>query len=233
MPYKDPEKQKQYFAEYRLRNMERIRLRNKEYREKNKEIISKKQKEKRKNRTNEQKLIDYEKGKKYREDNKERISRQRRTFWANRPTEVVEERKKYQKKYREENSDYLRKIHKEYRIENREKIAKYREENKDRNNEVTRQKRRNKRQKLIELMGGKCVKCNSTDRLQFDHIDPNIRSYAIGGHLYKKLDELILESKKCQLLCPRCHLEKTKDEWFTGVLTEKRNKNYGKKKNKN
>tara|TARA_B100001989_G_C24414235_1_gene400648 strand:- start:58 stop:753 length:696 start_codon:yes stop_codon:yes gene_type:complete len=229
MPYKDPEKQKQYFAEYRLRNKERKRLQDREYREKNRETLSKKRKEKWQSRTDEQKLIDYEKGKKYREDNKERISKQRRTYWANRPNKVVEETRIKKKKYKEENKDYFRKIDKEWRIENREKIVKYREDNKDRLNKLTRQKRRDKRQKLIELMGGKCVKCNSTDRLQFDHIDPNIRSYAIGGHLYKKLDELILESKKCQLLCPRCHLEKTKDEWITGVLTEKRNKNYEKK----
>ena len=96
MPFKDPEKYKQYQKEYRMRpeNIKRKREVGIEYRKKNKEIISKKSKEKWQNRTDEQKLIDYEYGKKYRKENQDRISKQRRELRENRPDEWVKKRKR-------------------------------------------------------------------------------------------------------------------------------------------
>jgi 5-methylcytosine-specific restriction endonuclease McrA len=33
-------------------------------------------------------------------------------------------------------------------------------------------RRKVRRARLIELLGGQCVRCGSTDELEFDHIDP-------------------------------------------------------------
>lgn len=71
-------------------------------------------------------------------------------------------------------------------------------------------KRRDDRQAvLVEHMGGVCShpNCNETKNLQFDHIDPMTKSHNINRQdSYEKSFE---ELKKCQLLCPKHHLEKT------------------------
>jgi len=68
-----------------------------------------------------------------------------------------------------------------------------------------------------EKLGGKCVKCGATERLEFDHIDPKNKSFCITKNLRmgdkEKLQE---ELDKCQLLCYDCHLEKTKQSWLNG-----------------
>jgi hypothetical protein len=66
------------------------------------------------------------------------------------------------------------------------------------------------REILLERMGGKCVKCNSTDELEFDHIDPSKKSFNISSGYHKPKEEMENELLKCQLLCNKCHLEKTK-----------------------
>lgn len=71
----------------------------------------------------------------------------------------------------------------------------------------------------IEQLGGKCVRCGATERLEFDHIHPKDKSFAITKQLLmsdrKKFQE---ELDKCQLLCCDCHLEKTKQSWLNGEL---------------
>jgi len=82
-------------------------------------------------------------------------------------------------------------------------------------------KRRDERKKfLLEHLGNVCSNpnCNETKNLQFDHINPLEKSFSPSWNLHKSLDELIKETDKCQLLCPKCHLEKTKNEWLSGVL---------------
>lgn len=37
------------------------------------------------------------------------------------------------------------------------------------------------RTQFIQWLGGKCVKCNTTNNLQFDHIDPKTKSFGIGA----------------------------------------------------
>lgn len=74
-------------------------------------------------------------------------------------------------------------------------------------------RRKSRRQKLIEMSGGKCVKCGSTEELHFDHKDPKQQKFRLNG---KKLDgawEKILEEwSKCQLLCRSCHVQKTRED---------------------
>jgi hypothetical protein len=68
------------------------------------------------------------------------------------------------------------------------------------------------RQILIEKLGGKCVECGCTDSLEFDHIDPSTKSFNIAAGYTKPKEVLLEEVAKCQLLCNKCHIEKTKKD---------------------
>ncbi len=65
---------------------------------------------------------------------------------------------------------------------------------------------------IKDLLGGKCVVCGTTERLEIDHINMAEKSFDVtraGSHSRK---EVLEEIAKCQLLCHTCHLEKTKRE---------------------
>lgn len=61
----------------------------------------------------------------------------------------------------------------------------------------------------IQLLGGKCVKCNSLESLDFDHIDPKTKCFDIGQNMFRPREVVLAELKKCQLLCRTCHNDKT------------------------
>lgn len=65
---------------------------------------------------------------------------------------------------------------------------------------------------LIWLLGGKCVVCGTQERLEFDHIDPNSKSFEITKEWGTSEIRLIAEAMKCQLLCKSCHTDKTSVE---------------------
>lgn len=64
----------------------------------------------------------------------------------------------------------------------------------------------------LSTLGGQCVKCGSTEDLEFDHVDPATKSFTITAGWTRKLDLFMAELAKCQLLCQPHHLEKTKQE---------------------
>jgi hypothetical protein len=68
------------------------------------------------------------------------------------------------------------------------------------------------RQRYVEALGGKCVKCDTTENLEFDHINPVEKTYEINKIINRKENFVLLELAKCQLLCEVCHLEKTVSE---------------------
>lgn len=73
--------------------------------------------------------------------------------------------------------------------------------------------RRNKiRSRLREILGGKCCRCFVLTGLEFDHINPKEKLFQISSGLDKPWDILLQEVKKCQLLCKKCHREKTKED---------------------
>ncbi len=78
------------------------------------------------------------------------------------------------------------------------------------------QKRRAKRQlELQNLLGAKCCRCNSTDCLEFDHINPQKKSFELSGyHLDQSWIKILIELNKCQLLCKDCHIKKTAEDCF-------------------
>tara|TARA_B100000427_G_C15269465_1_gene490335 strand:+ start:236 stop:676 length:441 start_codon:yes stop_codon:yes gene_type:complete len=70
----------------------------------------------------------------------------------------------------------------------------------------------NNRKLIIEQLGGVCShpECNCTEDLQLDHINPLEKEYNISERLSSwDIKKLQSEIDKCQLLCPKHHLEKT------------------------
>jgi len=58
--------------------------------------------------------------------------------------------------------------------------------------------------------GKSCVRCNSTKKLELDHINPETKvSHHIWSWSKVRQDE---EIRKCQVLCRLCHIEKTREE---------------------
>jgi len=66
--------------------------------------------------------------------------------------------------------------------------------------------------KLISILGGKCVKCDNISSLEFDHIDPKTKEFNIASHLNYAWSRILKELKKCQLLCKIHHKEKSISE---------------------
>ena len=67
-----------------------------------------------------------------------------------------------------------------------------------------------KKLKLVEMMGGKCEICGynkSIAALSFHHKDRRHKTFNISAYLSLPIDELIIEAKKCRLICLNCHAE--------------------------
>jgi hypothetical protein len=59
--------------------------------------------------------------------------------------------------------------------------------------------------------GKRCVRCDSADRLELDHVDPTIKvSHSVWSWSESRRT---VELLKCQVLCHTCHWEKTKDDF--------------------
>lgn len=82
--------------------------------------------------------------------------------------------------------------------------------------QISKTKRLNERKaKAIDLLGGKCVNCGSIERLQFDHIkrDRVDKQHTITIMINSTTwENVLVELKKCQLLCFPCHIQKSMAE---------------------
>ncbi len=79
-------------------------------------------------------------------------------------------------------------------------------------NEYMKERYRKRRNEAIERLGGCCVNCGSDKDLEFDHKDPETKSFTIAhasSFSEKRWNE---ELVKCQLLCKDCHREKSKHD---------------------
>jgi len=127
-----------------------------------------------------------------------------------------EKEREYKIKYREENKEKIREYDKKWREENiekrREYERKYQKDNKEKLKEYLRELRKEKKAICLEYLGGKCVKCGATERLEFDHIKREGKKYEISTRLTYNFDNLKEELNKCQLLCYDCHKVKTISE---------------------
>ena len=62
----------------------------------------------------------------------------------------------------------------------------------------------------IERLGGCCVSCGSTEKLEFDHIDASKKSLQLGRVLHTvSRTRFEAELDMCQLLCRGCHITKS------------------------
>ena len=72
----------------------------------------------------------------------------------------------------------------------------------------------NTREKIVKRLGGKCCSCGTKDGpWHFDHKDKRkktMRASDLHSVNDKKFEE---EMKTLQLLCQKCHRQKTKDSW--------------------
>jgi hypothetical protein len=65
-----------------------------------------------------------------------------------------------------------------------------------------------------DQLGNRCAQCGhdgSTERLEFDHIDPSTKSFGLTRSASESA--FWTEVEKCQLLCRTCHRKKTDEEW--------------------
>lgn len=69
-----------------------------------------------------------------------------------------------------------------------------------------------RKQKAIDILGGGCVVCGTTDNLEFDHIDPNTVEFRIIPGLRLAWSRVLKELEKCQLLCRDHHWDKTRKD---------------------
>lgn len=60
-----------------------------------------------------------------------------------------------------------------------------------------------------EYLGGCCVDCGSTKRLEFDHVDPQTKEFPVTKACTIAEDRFWAEVAKCVLRCNRCHKKKT------------------------
>lgn len=77
----------------------------------------------------------------------------------------------------------------------------------------------NKRRSAWITENGPCKICGSLNQLEVDHIDPATKEYAPRLLWSRKKETRDYELKKCQVLCKKCHKEKTKKDVskiFTG-----------------
>jgi 5-methylcytosine-specific restriction endonuclease McrA len=72
-------------------------------------------------------------------------------------------------------------------------------------------RRRRIKEILVEEAGGRCARCGYdryTGALQFHHLDPAAKSFALGlSGLCRSLSAMRAEAAKCILLCANCHAE--------------------------
>ena len=71
---------------------------------------------------------------------------------------------------------------------------------------------RSNRNAFIESRGGCCEKCGSVDRLEIDHIDGSLKTMN-PTRIWSRTPEIrAKELTNCQVLCYRCHKQKTSEE---------------------
>lgn len=74
-------------------------------------------------------------------------------------------------------------------------------------NDYMKNRWRIRRQSAIRYLGGKCINCESTEYLQFHHVEPKNKSYNISKLSSVNITDFWQEIYKCKLLCNSCHKE--------------------------
>lgn len=79
------------------------------------------------------------------------------------------------------------------------------------NYELQKRHRQKYRTRAIAHLGGRCARCESTEGLEFDHVDRTTRVMDISAAIMAGWSwaRLLEELAKCQLLCRPHHVEKS------------------------
>ena len=77
--------------------------------------------------------------------------------------------------------------------------------------EVVAKHRKDKKQKLVDMLGGKCTICGYSKyvgSLDFHHLDRKTKEFGIASKgNTNSWAKVVAEAKKCVLLCKNCHGE--------------------------
>lgn len=109
----------------------------------------------------------------------------------------------------ERNKERYNNLTEEQKEERRATRTQWERDNKAEINAKRKERKEQHKKHLIDMLGGKCSGCGTTENLQFDHLDRTTKSFNIGSNLAAKIEKLEEEAKKCQLLCKDCHQIKT------------------------
>lgn len=71
---------------------------------------------------------------------------------------------------------------------------------------------RKRKQQYINMLGGKCSICGTTEQLQFHHVNRNTKDLAISRLMNFSKEIVEKELNKCILLCKRCHTNVHKND---------------------
>ena len=122
----------------------------------------------------------------------------------------------YLKNYREKNKSIIDKQKKDWYDNERGRIT----EKKNSDYHIL-------RENAIQELGGKCVRCETIENLEFNHIDPLIKTREASGNANLRAKEY----EKCELLCKKCHREWTNAEarlsrkyWLESLSSDERRK---------
>jgi 5-methylcytosine-specific restriction endonuclease McrA len=84
--------------------------------------------------------------------------------------------------------------------------------------------RKRRRNRAIELLGGKCSECGTTENLELNHIDPSQKRFSLGKW-DGTAEEYWREVVKCNLLCHEHHVAETDRQRAAGLI-DSRNVKY-------
>ena len=89
---------------------------------------------------------------------------------------------------------------------------------KEKNSNAVSRWRQRKKMKLIEMKGGKCLRCGYDKKVPgafcFHHRDPKEKEFGLASHgCTRSFEKMVKEVEKCDLLCIRCHAEYHDEEF--------------------
>lgn len=74
-----------------------------------------------------------------------------------------------------------------------------------------------RRQEGMDLLGGICIDCGSSEHLIFHHKDPTEKSFTLAKYGSCSEERWLKELNKCVLLCESCHKDEHKSKAVCGT----------------
>jgi hypothetical protein len=196
MPYKDPEKIKEYQKKYREANRQKLNEQNKKYYWQHRDELLAKNRE-------------------YQTKHKEEIKEANKKYYENNKNEILTKRKPYSKKYYDKYKDILLEKSKKHYRNNKGQYTKRRKKFRDERSDW-----------LLKFKSNLCcIRCgeNHPRCLDFHHREPYAKEDLVS-RLVKRAskDRILKEIAKCDVLCANCHrkhhCDYAKDDLVIGEL---------------